>query len=291
MSSHFAVLFHFSYVYPAQCDVFISLAVPAKQFVRWLTWLMLHKLWKFSLSFILKQNKIGKLSCQADQLPSLFFRWWSRVRIWSMEGKAGIPAKPLWSWCHSNQEPHSWSHKVNAAAGNFILDVFFLEMMHRGIYWPFRCVQLIQPRHIFRAKKTPEKPAVLWAGNLLTALPLQRLSVPSTALSSRGGWRWWRDSTDLWRGLIFLCLAINSRLPSLFRHSTAFTAGKEIICSLGFPVEAGVSWLLESRPVSPIMKLISHLWALGCLGIKESLNSWYILRKEMEKKKHICKEQ
>lgn len=79
MSPRFAVLF--SYVYPAQCDVFISLAVPAKQFVRWLTWLMMHKLQKFSLSLILKQNKLGKLSCQADQLPSVFFWWWYRVRI------------------------------------------------------------------------------------------------------------------------------------------------------------------------------------------------------------------
>lgn len=81
MSPHFAVLFLFPCVYPAQCGVFISLAVPAKQFVRWLTWLMLHKLRKFSLSLILKQNKIGKLSRQADQLPSLFCRWWYRVRI------------------------------------------------------------------------------------------------------------------------------------------------------------------------------------------------------------------
>lgn len=60
MSPHFAVLFLFSCVYPAQYDVFVSLALPAKQFVRWLTWLMLHKLRKFSLSVILKQNKIGK---------------------------------------------------------------------------------------------------------------------------------------------------------------------------------------------------------------------------------------
>lgn len=67
MSPRFAVLF--SYVYPAQCDVFISLAVPAKQFVRWLTWLMMHKLQKFSLSLILKQNKLGKLSCQGRSAP------------------------------------------------------------------------------------------------------------------------------------------------------------------------------------------------------------------------------
>lgn len=199
----------------------------------------------------------------------MFFWWWFRVRIWSVENKAGIPAKSLGSWCHSHQEPHSWSHKVNAAAGNFILDVFFLEMVHRGIYQPLRCVQLAQLRRIFRAKKIAEKPAVLWAGNL----PLQSLSVLSTALNSRSGWHWWRNSTDLWRGLVFLCLAINSRLPSLFRCSTAFTAGKEIMCSLDFPDEAGVGWLLESRPVSPIMKLISHLWALGHLGIKESFNS------------------
>lgn len=52
MSPHFAVLF--PCVYPVQYDVFISLAVPAKQFVRWLIWLMLHKLRKFSLSLILK---------------------------------------------------------------------------------------------------------------------------------------------------------------------------------------------------------------------------------------------
>lgn len=74
--------------------------------------------------------------------------------------------------------------------------------------------------------------------------------------------KWWRDSTDSWRGLS-LCLAINSRLPSLFRYNTAFTAGKESMCSLGFPDKTGVGWLLESRPVSPIMKLISHPWALG----------------------------
>lgn len=156
-------------------------------------------------------------------------------------------------------------------------------MMQWGIYCPFRCVQLIQLRHIFRPKKEAEKPAVLWAGNL----PLQSLSVLSAALKSRSGWQWWRDSTDLWRGLS-LCLAINSRLPSLFRYNTA---GKENMCSLGFPYKTGVGWLLESRPVSPIMKLISHPWALGCLGIKESLNSWYILRKEMEKQKLISKEQ
>lgn len=148
----------------------------------------------------------------------------------------------------------------------------FLEMMHRGIYRPFRCVQLIEPRRIFRAKKAAEKPAMLWAGNL----PLQSLSVLSAALKSRGGWPWCRDGTDMWRGLISLCLAIN---PRLFRCNTAFTAGKESTSSLGFPDEPGVGWLLESRPASPIMELISHPWALGCPGIKGSLSSWYTLRK------------
>lgn len=202
-----------------------------------------------------------------------------------MEGKAGIPAKPLGSWCHSHQEPHSWSYKVNAAAGNFILDVFFLEMLHWEIYQPFRCVQLIQPRHVFRAKKEAEKPAVLWAGNL----PLQSLSVLSAALKSRSIWHWWRDSTDLWRGLISLCLAINSRLPSLFRCNTAFTAGKESMCGLDFPNETGAAacWKAGKGIISWRLFHIHELW--GALE-SERLNSLkYVLRKGMEKQKHISK--
>lgn len=41
----------------------------------------------------------------------------------------------------------------------------------------------------------------------------------------------------------------------------------------------------------PIMELVSRPWALGCFGIKQSLSSWYVLRKEMEKQKRISKEQ